>query len=168
MWDFIQQEADFDWTPPQKGIILSAYSWGYMFIPIGAIISNKLGGITSFALGIFVFGILTLLSPCVIQWNLIAFISLRFMEGFFQVNAHSKNLLQNGLIIQPILSLYFLKEKTKVLLSILLINIVYYSSRIEVPNFTLTNRVCQEYHLSLHLYSGFHQMKGCAWSISLF
>lgn len=79
------QEAEYDWSAPKKGLILSAIFWGYVASPIGAIVANKFGGISVFGLSIFFIGVLTTLSPVLIRWNLYVFVLARATEGFLQV-----------------------------------------------------------------------------------
>lgn len=77
--------AEFNWTSLEKGIILSSFSWGYVLAPVGVFVSSKVGAATCIGAGIGLTGLLTVLTPLVIEWNWIVFLIVRFMEGIFEV-----------------------------------------------------------------------------------
>lgn len=76
---------EYQWSTKEKGIILSAFSWGYMFAPLGALVANKFGGAMSYGLGITATGFLTILTPFLIEWNLKVYLIARILEGVFEV-----------------------------------------------------------------------------------
>lgn len=77
--------AEFDWSPKEKGVILSAFSWGLMTAPLGAFISRKYGGVTAFGMGIAVTGVLTVSTPYFMQCNLLIYLAVRILEGIAEV-----------------------------------------------------------------------------------
>lgn len=69
----------------EKGVILSSFSMGYLFSPIGGIIATKYGGTKTFGCGIMSAGILTILSPFIIRTHFSMYIVARVFEGVFEV-----------------------------------------------------------------------------------
>lgn len=57
--------------------------------PLGTFITDKFGGVATFGAGVAVTGLLTLLSPILIQWNLTAYSISRILEGAFEVTQNS-------------------------------------------------------------------------------
>ncbi|KAK7604382.1 hypothetical protein V9T40_005568 [Parthenolecanium corni] len=78
------RKAEFNWSLKEKGLILSAFFWGYAASFLGAFVAEKYGGVTTFGTGIALTGLLTILSPILIHWNLTAYILARILEGVFE------------------------------------------------------------------------------------
>lgn len=82
------QIPEYHWSTKGKGIILSAFSWGYMFAPLGAFLANKFGAATGYGIGIAATGLLTILTPFLIDLNWRVYLAARFLEGVFEVLYH--------------------------------------------------------------------------------
>lgn len=80
------QAPEFHWTTIEKGVILSTFSWGYFFSPIGGLLANKYGGVNIFGFGMLMTGALTIVSPILMKWHLYAYLVGRFTEGLFEVS----------------------------------------------------------------------------------
>ncbi|XKL68550.1 hypothetical protein PGB90_004041 [Kerria lacca] len=83
------QEPEFKWSSVNKGIILSSFSWGYFFSPLGGLLSSKYGGVNVFGVGILITSFLTFLTPILIRLNMILFIIGRMLEGVAESSAIS-------------------------------------------------------------------------------
>ncbi len=81
------QEPEFKWTSKDKGFILSLFFYGYLFSPLGGLLSSKYGGTTIFGCGIGLTALLTILSPFLLRWNMYAYSVARVLEGLFEVRA---------------------------------------------------------------------------------
>lgn len=82
----VVKAAEFEWSSKEKGVILSAFSWGYMTAPFGALAAAKFGGVKTFGAGIALTGLLTMLSPTLMNWSLEAYLVARILEGVFEVS----------------------------------------------------------------------------------
>ncbi|XKL62488.1 hypothetical protein PGB90_002321 [Kerria lacca] len=78
------EKAEFHWSPAEKGFILSLFSYGFLFAPVGSLLAVKYGGGTVCGLGIFLTGFLTLLSPILFRFHLVAYAVARILEGLFE------------------------------------------------------------------------------------
>lgn len=76
---------DFDWSSQTKAVVLSAFSWGYVTAPLGALAAGRYGGTLTFGTGISLTALLTVLSPLLISWNLYVYLVARILEGVFEV-----------------------------------------------------------------------------------
>lgn len=79
------QVAEFSYSSEEKGVILSAFSWGYATAPLGYLLVNQYGGVTTFGAGIALTGLLTMFSPFLMGWNLYVYLIARIFEGVFEV-----------------------------------------------------------------------------------
>jgi ACS family sodium-dependent inorganic phosphate cotransporter len=79
------QEQAFNWTPTQKGLILSSFFYGYITTQlIGGVIAAKIGGNRIFGIGIGMTAILTLLTPLAAKTHLYVLLAIRIIEGVFE------------------------------------------------------------------------------------
>lgn len=76
---------DFDWSSQATAVVLSAFSWGYVTAPLGALVAGRYGGTSTFGAGIALTALLTMLSPILLCWNLYVYLVARILEGIFQV-----------------------------------------------------------------------------------
>lgn len=67
-------------------MILSAFFWGYAASPLVVIVQRKYGAVNTFGAGIALTGLLTIVSPVLIKWNLKAYLVARIFEGLFEVS----------------------------------------------------------------------------------
>lgn len=79
---------EYEWSTKEKGLILSAFSWGYMFAPLGALVANKFGGAIGYGVGIAATGLLTVLTPLLMDLDLKIYLVARVLEGVFEVLDH--------------------------------------------------------------------------------
>lgn len=79
------QIAEFKWSSQEKGVILSAFSWGYMTAPLGALAADRYGGVSTFGTGIALTALLTVLSPLLMSLNLYVYLAVRILEGVAEV-----------------------------------------------------------------------------------
>ncbi|KAK7604387.1 hypothetical protein V9T40_005573 [Parthenolecanium corni] len=77
----ITQVAEFDWSSKEKGVILSAFSWGFTTAPLGAFLTRRFGGVSAFGMGVALTGLLTVLTPLFMKCHLYVYIAARVMEG---------------------------------------------------------------------------------------
>ncbi|XKL68363.1 hypothetical protein PGB90_003854 [Kerria lacca] len=88
------REAEFKWSSIDKGLVLSSFSWGYLFSPVGGLLSAKYGGVKVFGVGILITGFLTFLTPVLVRLNIIVFIIGRVIEGMAEGSAISGGIVQ--------------------------------------------------------------------------
>lgn len=69
-----------------KGFIISIFSIGYIFGPIGGALCLKLGAVTTFGISVGGTAILTILTPFLIRAHLFIYLAARLVEGVFEVN----------------------------------------------------------------------------------
>ncbi len=84
---FLQEEPEFKWSPVEKGLILSCFSWGYILSPVGGILASRFGGSVIFGIGLTVTALLTILSPMLVRISTSIFITGRILEGVSEVSA---------------------------------------------------------------------------------
>lgn len=82
----LHQKAGFDWGPQQKSLILSSFSYGRLFSPIGGILSGKFGGSTIYGIGILVTSLVTFFSPIFLYLNFNLFFITNVILGAFEVS----------------------------------------------------------------------------------
>lgn len=76
----------FDWDSKEKGIVLSAFFWGYMATQIvGGILAQRYGGHLPFGVAVGASSVLNLLTPCVAKLSIHALTILKALDGAFQV-----------------------------------------------------------------------------------
>lgn len=64
----VNNSGRYDWSQELQGLILSAFYWGYILTHVpGGLLSAKIGGKYTIALGIFVATFFTLLTPYAIE-----------------------------------------------------------------------------------------------------
>lgn len=80
------QVAEFNWDSRMKGFILSVFSIGYLFGPIGGALCLKLGAVTTYGISVGGTAVLTILTPLLIRTHLYSYIAARILEGVFEVN----------------------------------------------------------------------------------
>lgn len=84
-WCGIFQEQDFKWDSKQKGLILSAFFYGYICTQfLGGYLSSKFRPNVVFGVGIFVTALLTLFTPMAANAGFHVLIAIRFVEGLFE------------------------------------------------------------------------------------
>ncbi|KAJ6637399.1 Mothers against decapentaplegic like 4 [Pseudolycoriella hygida] len=80
----IGYEQEFDWSPQERGLILSSFFWGYILTQFaGGIFAKRFGGNLIFGLGIGLTAILTLLTP-VLGKTVASMIVIRVLQGLFE------------------------------------------------------------------------------------
>lgn len=76
----VDNSGRYDWSQELQGLILSAFYWGYIITHVpGGLLSAKIGGKYTIALGIFVATLFTLLTPYAIEKGKICFIIPTFL-----------------------------------------------------------------------------------------
>uniref|UniRef100_A0A6P7F7L5 Inorganic phosphate cotransporter n=1 Tax=Diabrotica virgifera virgifera TaxID=50390 RepID=A0A6P7F7L5_DIAVI len=86
------KKETYDWNESTKGIILSAYFWGYIFTHIpGGMLAERFGGKHTLLFGILVASIITFITPWLTvtsngDWRVVT--ALRFLIGFSQGPSH--------------------------------------------------------------------------------
>ena len=79
------EEGPFEWDEFQRGLVLSAFGYGYILTQIiGGRLAERFGVKLIYGLGLFLTGVLTLISPLVANWHVGAFIALRVLQGIFE------------------------------------------------------------------------------------
>ncbi|XP_065208369.1 vesicular glutamate transporter 3-like isoform X2 [Planococcus citri] len=84
-----EKEADFHWSSHEKGIILSSFSYGRLFSPIGGILAGKFGGSTIYSLGILVTSLVTFFSPVFLHIHFNVFVITNMILGAFETFSYS-------------------------------------------------------------------------------
>lgn len=84
----------------EKGVIMSAFFFGYSFAFAGGFMINKFGGVTVFGVTLALTAILTALSPFFLHIHLHIFIIGRALQGLFGVRLLE---FHYTIILQPIL-----------------------------------------------------------------
>lgn len=80
------QAPEFEWSPQQKGLVLSTFSYGRLFGPIGGILAGRLGGGTLFGIQILVTALVTLITPFLLYNSFAFFVITNVILGVFEVN----------------------------------------------------------------------------------
>lgn len=82
-----KQNAEFDWSEKLQGHILGAFYYGYAIAHIpGGILAQRYGGKHVFGFGIFLTGVLTLLTPFAARMGPGYIIAVRVLEGIGEVS----------------------------------------------------------------------------------
>lgn len=72
----------YHWDSELQGMILGSFFYGYIVTQIpGGYLANRFGGKYVFGFGILATGLLTLLTPACIYWNVLSLVILRIFEG---------------------------------------------------------------------------------------
>lgn len=79
------QPAEYDWTPPEKGLILSSFSWGFLFTPLVHLFVDRYGAATCLGYTVIFTGLLTIMSPMLISAGMYTFMFARGFEGLAEV-----------------------------------------------------------------------------------
>ncbi|KAL7051885.1 hypothetical protein ACKWTF_004678 [Chironomus riparius] len=80
----IETISGFKWTQAEKGIALGSYFYGYVTTQaLGGILATKYGGFLIFNIGIFVTGLLAMLTPLVCKYGIGFLIAIRVVIGIF-------------------------------------------------------------------------------------
>lgn len=75
-------EGDFEWDEFERGLILSAFGYGYITTQIiGGRLAERFGSKRVYGICLFLTGVLTLLSPVVAKFHVIGFVTLRILQG---------------------------------------------------------------------------------------
>ncbi|XP_078595018.1 sialin-like isoform X2 [Branchiostoma floridae x Branchiostoma japonicum] len=78
-------QGEFDWDETQKGRILSAFFYGYVFMQVpGGYLETKFGGKKVYGISMLIGAILTLLTPVAARVDFWFLFFVRFFMGFFQ------------------------------------------------------------------------------------
>ncbi|XP_035660180.1 sialin-like isoform X1 [Branchiostoma floridae] len=81
----MQNQGEFDWDETQKGRILSAFFYGYVFMQVpGGYLETKFGGKKVYGISMLIGAILTLLTPVAARVDFWFLFFVRFFMGFFQ------------------------------------------------------------------------------------
>ncbi|XP_078595071.1 sialin-like [Branchiostoma floridae x Branchiostoma japonicum] len=79
------KQGEFDWDETQKGRILSAFFYGYVFMQVpGGYLETKFGGKKVYGISMLIGAILTLLTPVAARVDFWFLFFVRFFMGFFQ------------------------------------------------------------------------------------
>lgn len=82
---FLNQEQYFDWDSKERGLILSAFFYGYILTQFaGGYFGSRIGGNLVFGVGIGATAILTLLTPLAAKAGVPTLIAVRVIEGIFE------------------------------------------------------------------------------------
>ncbi|XP_075225441.1 putative inorganic phosphate cotransporter isoform X2 [Lycorma delicatula] len=77
--------AEFDWSEPTQGIILSAFFWGYVITQVpGGLLSERVGGKQVLGLGLLISTICTLITPFAAHQGSEWLVAVRFVLGLGQ------------------------------------------------------------------------------------
>ena len=80
-----KMKDDLGWSESQKGLVLSAFFWGYSFGQIPAsLLAEKLGSKTTFGFAILVPCVLTLLVPLAAKTSFSSILAIRALIGLSQ------------------------------------------------------------------------------------
>ncbi|XP_065208370.1 sialin-like [Planococcus citri] len=79
-----EMRAEFNWTSQETGQILSSYSYGRLFSPLGGLLAGKLGGSTIYSIGTFVMTIITFLTPVLLSDSVTLFVVVYIIFGAFE------------------------------------------------------------------------------------
>lgn len=82
----LHQAVDFDWSPKEKGYVLSSFFYGYILSELpGGWLSARYGGTRIMGFGILLTACLALLIPAVANCGPIALTALRATAGICEV-----------------------------------------------------------------------------------
>ena len=87
---FDYQLPEFDWSSNEKGVVLSTFSYGRLFGPIGGVLAGRLGGSTLFGIQILVTALVTLATPFLLYNSFVLFVITNVILGVFEVNTVRK------------------------------------------------------------------------------
>ncbi|XP_065208374.1 sialin-like isoform X3 [Planococcus citri] len=85
----IEKRVDFKWTSHEKGMILSSFSYGRLFSPIGGLLAGKFGGSTIYSLGILVTSLVTFFSPVFLHIHFNVFFIANLILGAFETFSYA-------------------------------------------------------------------------------
>lgn len=78
------ESVRYNWTADAQGLVLGSYFWGYVLTSLpGGMLAERWGPRHIIGWTQLLSGLLTLAHPVVASWHLGAFITLRFLVGFF-------------------------------------------------------------------------------------
>ena len=78
----VPMSASFGWTSVEKGLVQSAFFWGYAFTQIpGGWLAQKYGGKLVLFAGVMLWSFGTLIAPACAQWSFTALLASRFLVG---------------------------------------------------------------------------------------
>lgn len=80
------QKAAFNLSSQEIGFLLSLFSYGYIFTPVGGFLATIYGGATLFVWGIAGNAVLVLLTPSLMRYQMWMYSVSRIIQGIFQVN----------------------------------------------------------------------------------
>ncbi|BES93076.1 MFS transporter, ACS family, solute carrier family 17 (sodium-dependent inorganic phosphate cotransporter), other [Nesidiocoris tenuis] len=81
----VLQEAEFDWSPSTRGLVLSCFFYGYLCTQLlGGWLGAKYGGARVYGMGVGSTAVLTMLTPFVARWSVYLLVALRILEGLFE------------------------------------------------------------------------------------
>lgn len=87
----VSYEQHFDWSSKQKGLVLSSFFYGYITTQFaGGYLGLRYGGNKIFAIGIGITALLTLLTPIAAKSSFYLLLTIRIVEGIFEVNSIRK------------------------------------------------------------------------------
>ncbi|XP_065208367.1 vesicular glutamate transporter 2-like [Planococcus citri] len=81
---YSELKAEFNWTPQEKGLVLSSYSYGRLLCPLGGLLAGKLGGSTIYAIGYLVMSLVTFFTPVLLSVNFTLFFIIYVIFGIFE------------------------------------------------------------------------------------
>ncbi|MFK7733794.1 MAG: MFS transporter [Pseudomonadales bacterium] len=79
----IEMQKEFDWSDSDKGLILSSFFFGYLFMQVaGGLLANKYGGRNVFFIAVLLWSLFTVLTPVAASISLTMLLFARFILGF--------------------------------------------------------------------------------------
>lgn len=88
MQNFDRQEPEFDWSSKEQGLLLSSFFYGYIVTQLpGGWLAPRIGAAKLYGAGILATAVFTLLTPLIARQGLIPFVTIRILEGVFEVTA---------------------------------------------------------------------------------
>ena len=82
------KEPEFAWSSKERGVVLSAYFYGYITTQIvGAYIAPLVGAGRLYGMSILFTGILALLTPMAARTGIVALVAVRASQGALQVTS---------------------------------------------------------------------------------
>lgn len=82
------QTQDFDWDSKMQGYVLSSFFYGYITTQLaGGWLAARIGGKRVYGFGVFVTSLLTLITPFAAHSSVYLLLTVRVIEGVFEVNA---------------------------------------------------------------------------------
>lgn len=86
--EIILKEPEFKWNSEKTGLVIGMSAYGYAFAVVTGYFVKKIGGCTSYGIGLAVPAVLCILSPFFLNVNFYIFLIGRFLEGIFEASIY--------------------------------------------------------------------------------